>query len=104
MRGVILLAAFCCALAVVSAVIFSQQAALTVQKPILGCNSDNDCFTGGCSGQVCSTNPDVITTCEYASYYACFKLTNCGCVDGRCQWKSNQEFDACMGQKAPKVR
>jgi eight-cysteine-cluster-containing protein len=106
MKRIILLAVFCCALAMVSAAVFSQQqqAVVVVQKPVLECSSDNDCFKGGCSGQVCSTNQHLITTCEWISYYACFNMTSCGCVDGKCQWESNQNFDSCMAQAAPKLR
>ena len=29
------------------------------------CESDDDCFVGGCSGQVCSSDEEVMTTCEW---------------------------------------
>jgi len=67
------------------------------------CNNDSDCFIGGCSGQICSNNPDVITTCEYRDYYACYQLTSCGCTDHKCGWKSTSEFNSCMSQKGTKV-
>lgn len=50
------------------------------------CLSDADCFSSGCSGQVCS-NEDVITTCEWRSCYdASAYGLECGCVAGLCQW------------------
>ena len=53
------------------------------------CNSDSQCKTGGCSGQVCQgvDEEDVITTCEYKDCYnsASFDVS-CGCVDNKCEW------------------
>jgi eight-cysteine-cluster-containing protein len=56
------------------------------------------CYVGGCSGQVCSDKKDVITTCEWMPYYACYKLTTCGNhgVMGSCAWKKTPQFIACM--------
>ena len=54
------------------------------------CDSDADCVTGGCSGQVCQSKSEepVITTCEYAECYnaSAYNLT-CKCVSSKCQWK-----------------
>lgn len=63
------------------------------------CVSNSDCSIGGCSGQVCTTAAEakgLITTCEYREEYGCLKLTSCGCVDGRCVWKQNAEYAACL--------
>lgn len=68
-----------------------------VQSP--ECSNDSDCGTGGCSGQVCTTEgnaPSIITTCEYLPEYGCLKQTNCGCVSGKCEWKKTQEYLNCM--------
>lgn len=64
----------------------------------LECSKDSDCFIGGCSGQLCvgEDKKDDITTCEYADYYECYQKTSCGCVDGLCNWKENQEFNDCL--------
>ena len=69
----------------------------TVPKP--ECAADSDCGIGGCSGQICATNEkakDIITTCEYKASYECYKLTSCGCTEGRCSWKSNEKFSECL--------
>lgn len=54
------------------------------------CNADNDCITGGCSGQVCQSKSEepMITTCEYRDCYNAkdYNLT-CGCKNNQCQWK-----------------
>jgi eight-cysteine-cluster-containing protein len=53
------------------------------------CQSDADCVTGGCSGQVCQSKDEepVITTCEYRECYDENAYgVGCGCVAGKCQW------------------
>lgn len=69
------------------------------QQPNAGCASDSGCAVGGCSGQVCTTSAraqNLITTCEYRAEYDCYKLTSCGCVEGKCSWKENSEFRNCF--------
>ena len=53
------------------------------------CTSDEDCFTGGCSGEVCSASPEVYTTCDLVPPVRGW----CGCVDGVCAW---HVVDACL--------
>ncbi len=62
------------------------------------CNIDFDCIIGGCSGQVCSPKSDgpIVTTCEWKEEYACYKLTTCSCINGKCQWKETEEFNRCL--------
>lgn len=69
-------------------------------KPGDECVSDADCVTDGCSGTVCrSKDADpVYTTCEYRSYYSCYKLISCGCFEGKCVWDETEEFDGCIEQ------
>ncbi|MDP2934581.1 MAG: eight-cysteine-cluster domain-containing protein [bacterium] len=54
------------------------------------CSKNEDCMSGGCSGQVCQSKNEepIITTCEYAECYnaAAYNLT-CGCKNNQCQWK-----------------
>lgn len=54
------------------------------------CNSDADCMSGGCSGQVCQSKSEepIITTCEYRDCYnaEAYGLT-CGCLNKKCQWQ-----------------
>jgi eight-cysteine-cluster-containing protein len=55
------------------------------------------CFTGGCSGQICSDKQGVISTCEYKPEYACFKTASCERqVDGACGWTQTDELQACL--------
>lgn len=53
------------------------------------CANDNDCMTGGCSGQVCQSKNEepVITTCEYRECYDAKKYNAaCRCTQSKCQW------------------
>ncbi len=48
------------------------------------CEAETDCFTGGCSGEVCS-NEAVETPCEgYAEKF--LGGLSCTCFKGECQW------------------
>lgn len=63
------------------------------------CNTDNDCGTAGCSGQLClqkDNAQDIITTCEYKEEYECLKLTLCSCINNKCQWQENNEYLKCI--------
>ncbi len=53
------------------------------------CESDKDCKTGGCSGQVCqpASEENAITTCEYRDCYNAKDYDlSCVCQGGICQW------------------
>ena len=55
------------------------------------------CYVGGCSGQVCSDRPDVITTCEWRPEYACYHTATCEVqADGQCGWTMTSELQACL--------
>jgi len=59
------------------------------------CNSDADCITGGCSGQVCQSRMEepVITTCEFRECYnAEIYAYKCRCLNKKCQWKKGSKF------------
>ncbi len=60
---------------------------------------DQTCYVGGCSGQICSDQPDVISTCEWRDEYACYQTATCERQpDGQCGWTSTPELDACLAQ------
>ena len=55
------------------------------------------CFVGGCSGQVCSDDPDVITTCEWLEEYACYREATCERqADGQCGWTETETLLQCL--------
>ncbi|MEX0933373.1 MAG: Gmad2 immunoglobulin-like domain-containing protein, partial [Candidatus Paceibacterota bacterium] len=35
------------------------------------------CFVGGCSSQICSENPDMMSTCEWREEYGCYANATC---------------------------
>lgn len=63
------------------------------------CESDSDCATGGCSGEVCAPKEvakEIVTPCVYREWYNCLRLTQCGCYNGLCTWKPNSDFEKCL--------
>jgi eight-cysteine-cluster-containing protein len=48
------------------------------------CDTDADCHAGGCSGEVCSAETEMITTCEWTAWPQAD--SPCGCVGGECIW------------------
>lgn len=53
------------------------------------CDSDADCVTDGCSGQICRSASEqaVITTCEWRECYDDKKFgVKCSCIGGGCRW------------------
>jgi hypothetical protein len=60
---------------------------------------DQTCYVGGCSGQICSDRPDVVSTCEWREEYACYQNATCERqADGLCGWSQTPELLACLGQ------
>lgn len=63
------------------------------------CISNNDCAIGGCSSQLCGKKgiiENIITTCEWKEEYACYRLTQCQCIQNKCQWNQTSEFIQCL--------
>ncbi|MFA5877332.1 MAG: hypothetical protein WC880_03125 [Candidatus Paceibacterota bacterium] len=55
------------------------------------------CFIGGCSSQICSDQPDVVSSCEYRSEYACYQKATCERQkSGACGWTQTAEFKLCL--------
>ena len=63
----------------------------------IGVCEDLGCRVQGCSDQVCSDAADVITTCEYADYYQCYKYAICDYnTEGVCGWQKTDAYVLCM--------
>jgi hypothetical protein len=59
--------------------------------------SNGKCYVGGCSSQICSDSPDVISTCEYIEEYACYKTARCERQsDGQCGWTETSTLKMCL--------
>jgi len=55
------------------------------------------CYIGGCSQQICSDEPDVVSTCEYRPEYACYGSATCERqADGKCGWTETASLKACL--------
>lgn len=55
------------------------------------------CYVGGCSSQICSDNPDAVSTCEYNETYACYKDAICERqASGKCGWTQTESFKMCI--------
>jgi len=50
------------------------------------CIFDSECFVGGCSGQICSNDEGVITTCEIRDDFPDKNIYSCGCINKKCAW------------------
>lgn len=54
------------------------------------CGSDDDCRTGGCSGQLCESKKEGPIPNAICPMKECYNATKygleCGCVEGECQW------------------
>ncbi len=55
------------------------------------------CYKGGCSGQLCTDNPDIVSTCEYREEYACYQSAVCERQsNGQCGWTETPALQMCL--------
>lgn len=55
------------------------------------------CYVGGCSAQLCSDKPDMVSTCEYTATYACYKTATCERqASGQCGWTPTEKLTQCL--------
>jgi hypothetical protein len=60
---------------------------------------DQSCYVGGCSGQICSDQEGVISTCEWRDEYACYQTATCARQpDGQCGWTPTEELNSCLAE------
>lgn len=56
-----------------------------------------NCYVGGCSGQICSDQPNMPSTCEYRAEYACYQYSRCERQStGQCGWTPTSQFASCF--------
>lgn len=58
------------------------------------CETDADCHVGGCSSEVCSADPEVVTACVMPAEGWASAGGSCGCVEGSCRWYTTGDDDA----------
>ncbi len=58
------------------------------------------CYVGGCSGEVCSGQPNTISNCLYSEQFACYQKATCERQStGVCGWTPTPELNACLNSK-----
>jgi hypothetical protein len=61
--------------------------------------NDAACFVGGCSGQICSDQEGIISTCEFRPEFACYQQASCERqADGACGWTETPELATCIAE------
>ncbi len=66
--------------------------------PFLECAKDSDCIVSGCNNEICAKQ-SYSSVCIARPEFECLKLTSCGCSNGRCGWKQNDAYAACLKTK-----
>ena len=57
------------------------------------------CYVGGCSGQVCSAEKDVITPCIWEPSFACYQDATCERQsNGECGWTQTDALQECLDE------
>lgn len=60
-------------------------------------NAQKLCYKGGCSGQLCSDQEGMISTCEWTARYACYQTAACEVQEtGDCGWTMTPELGNCI--------
>jgi len=55
------------------------------------------CYVGGCSSQLCTDEPGMVSTCEYTAAYACYKGAKCERqTNGQCGWTQTESLKMCL--------
>ena len=50
------------------------------------CEKDGDCGVTGCSLEMCTSNPNMVTTCELLGEVPDKEKYECGCIKDVCGW------------------
>ncbi|MBP9763648.1 MAG: hypothetical protein KBD10_02795 [Candidatus Pacebacteria bacterium] len=60
-------------------------------------DTENKCYTGGCSSEICSDTPGAISNCMYREEYACYQKAKCERQStGKCGWTQTSELSLCL--------
>jgi len=56
-----------------------------------------DCFIGGCSGELCTNNSEAISTCEFLAGMECLDMEmSCELIENECTWVLSKEAAECF--------
>jgi eight-cysteine-cluster-containing protein len=50
------------------------------------CKADSDCTPAGCSSQICSNDPSLVTDCAIREDFPDKNIYGCGCIEAKCVW------------------
>ena len=50
------------------------------------CQNNSECNPAGCSSEICSNDPNLVTTCLFRSDYPDKSVYACGCIENTCVW------------------
>lgn len=68
-----------------------------VAAPEVPTKPEGKCYIGGCSSQLCSDQPNMMSTCEYTEAYGCFRTATCERqATGACGWTETAELKQCL--------
>ena len=74
----------------------TEPAVITEPKPLTP-KPTKRCYVTGCSSQLCSSEEEMMSTCEYREEYACFKAAKCEVQsDGECGWTQSEDLNSCL--------
>jgi len=60
---------------------------------------EKKCYIGGCSGEICSDQTDIVSTCEILPGMECLKKgTSCKPINNECTWVLSQNAAQCFIQ------
>ncbi len=58
---------------------------------------EKSCYTGGCSGEICSDDPEAVSTCELLPGMECLKEDmECALFEGECKWVLGESAARCF--------
>ncbi len=70
---------------------------LPVSGMVVATPRPTDCYVGGCSSELCTDDPDAVSTCIYKPENECFRNATCERQpDLRCGWTPTPELQACL--------
>lgn len=73
-------------------VVSTSTSTATTSEPIV-----TKCYVGGCSSQLCTSEPDIVSDCMYREEYACYQEASCEVqASGECGWTENEELLLCL--------
>ncbi len=84
-----------------SPVLLSYPAQATASKIKILAEADlstesQNCYVGGCGGELCTADPEAISDCEYLLGMECLAEASCQLVEGECAWVLNLESAECF--------